>query len=316
MAGNRGVYWFLMVLSVSLMGCKKHREKKAGEKMQEFVIEIGAYARAANSNFILIPQNGIEVFFNKVNPDKGLNTEFVNAVDGVGVEELFYNGGLEVDTYRLEMLQKIKASRKVLVADYISDDGNYMDAFSRAAAKGFLAFPRRSANYDYQYIPDTVLNENVQNITTLSQAKNYLYLISSGAYSDRQVYLEAIRQTNFDVVIIDAFWGEEWLTAQEVASLKIKANGGARLVIAYMSIGSAEKYRYYWKDDWELHHPRWLKKEYDGYPDEIWVKYWKKEWKNIIFGNSDSYTGHILQQGFDGAYLDNVEAFYSLVYND
>ena len=315
MKKNRN-YLFLVLMLVFISGCKKYREKRAGGKMQDFVIEISKYARSSDPDFILIPQNGIEVFFDKVNSDKAINQEFLNAVDGVGVEELFYNGGLEVDDYRLNMLRQIAVSGKVLVADYVSDDINYQDAFSRATAENFLAFPRKSANYDYMQIPDTVPNENALDITTLSQAKNYLYLISTGMYSDKQTYLNAIQQTNFDVLIIDAFWGEEWLTAQEVASLKVKANGGNRLVIAYMSIGSAEKYRYYWKEDWKLHHPHWLKKEYDGYPDEIWVKFWKKDWKDIIYGSSESYTGHLLQQGFDGAYLDNVEAYYFLEYDE
>ena len=54
--------------------------------------------------------------------------------------------------------------------------------------------------------------------------------------------------------------------------------------------------------------PAWLKKEYDGYPDEYWVKFWKKDWKEIIYGNDASYTKKLLNAGFDGAYLDDVFA--------
>ena len=35
-------------------------------------------------------------------------------------------------------------------------------------------------------------------------------------------------------------------TAAEITALKTKANGGKRFIISYVSIGSAEKYRYYW----------------------------------------------------------------------
>lgn len=105
-------------------------------------------------------------------------------------------------------------------------------------------------------------------------------------------------------------------TSSEINQLKIKANGGKRLVISYINIGSAEKFRYYWGKNWGLHHPSWLKRKYDGYDDEFWVKFWKKEWQQIIYSNNNSYMKKIINAGFDGAYLDNVEAYYFLYYKD
>ncbi len=309
-----GLLFVGLLLGVS--SCKTHRSKVRGERMQDFVIELSAYAKSKSPNFIIIPQNGPELFFDQVNADAALNQQFLAAVDGIGVEELFYNGDLMVDDYRLAMLQQIAAFKKVMVADYLNNDASFNDAWFRAENESFIAFPRVSANYDYKLIPSTVHNENALDVTTLQQAQNYLYLISTNGFATKTDFLTAIQQTNFDAIIIDAFWGDSWLSAAEVESLKTKANGGKRLVIAYMSIGSAENYRYYWKDNWKLHRPNWLKKTYDGYPDEFWVKYWKKEWKNIIFGNDDAYTDHIIHQGFDGAYLDNVEAYYFLVYDE
>ena len=37
-------------------------------------------------------------------------------------------------------------------------------------------------------------------------------------------------------------------TFNEIIALKTKKNGGQRLVIAYMSIGEAEDYRFYWQE--------------------------------------------------------------------
>jgi cysteinyl-tRNA synthetase, unknown class len=289
---------------------------KAGVKMQNFIISISEYARAQDPNFILIPQNGEELLFDDVDPENGVNANLVQAIDGYGVEELFYNGAGATDDYRLNMLRKVNTSLKVMVADYLDNDANAATAFQACDAENFIAFPRSTSNYDYKYIPNTVHHENANNIQTLAQAQNYLYLISTDNYSDKATFLSAIQQTNFDVVIIDAFFGDELLTSSEVASLKTKLNGAQRLVISYMSIGSAEKYRYYWKKKWGLHHPLWLKKKYDGYKDEFWVKFWKTEWQNVIYGNDDSYTKKLLDAGFDGAYLDNVEGFYFLYHKD
>jgi cysteinyl-tRNA synthetase len=307
---------FIVIFGCSF-SCKEKKTVKAGVKMQDFIIAISDYARAQDPNFILIPQNGEEVLFEDIDPEKGLNSNLIQAIDGYGVEELFYNGdSYAPDDYRLGMLRKVNSSLKVMVADYLDNDSNAAGSFQSADAEQFIAFPRSNSNYDYKYIPSVVYHENSNNIQALAQAQNYLYLISTDNYSDKASFLSAIQQTNFDVVIIDAFFGDDLLTSDDVTSLKTKLNGGQRLVISYMNIGSAEKYRYYWKKTWGLHHPLWLKKKYDGYKDEIWVKFWKDEWQEIIYGNDDSYTKKLLNAGFDGAYLDNIEGFYFLYHKD
>lgn len=311
----KNLLFFLLILPY-LLACKERKTEKAGVKMQDFIIAISDYARAQDPDFILIPQNGEEVLFEGIDPESAVNSRLVNAIDGYGVEELFFNGSYSPDDYRLAMLRKVSPGLKIMAADYLADDASYNDALQAADAEQFIAFPRYNSNYDYKYIPPTVYHENANDIQTLAQAQNYLYLISTENYSDKASFLTAIQQTNFDVVIIDAFFGDDLLTSSDVASLKTKLNGGQRLVISYMNIGSAEKYRYYWKKSWGLHHPLWLKKKYDGYKDEIWVKFWKDEWKEVIYGNDDSYTKKLLNAGFDGAYLDNIEGFYFLYHKD
>jgi cysteinyl-tRNA synthetase, unknown class len=307
---------FLALICIIAPSCKKKKSDKAGKKMQEFVIELSQYARSKNPNFIVIPQNAPELFFTDLNPDLEINVAFSDAVNGIGVEELFYNGDFAQDDYRLAMLRKIKLKNMVLVADYLKSNGNYSDAQSKASNEGFLSFPRISENYDYKYVPSSVINENSDDIMTLEIAKNYLYLISSENYTSKESYLSAIQNSNFDMIIMDAFYEDALLTSSEVEALKTKANGGKRLVIAYMSVGSAERYRYYFKKNWGLRRPWWLKRKYEGYKDEFWVKFWCKEWKDIIYGTENSYTQKIIDSQFDGAFLDNVEAYYFLYYRD
>lgn len=304
-------------VSLILSSCfKGKRSDKAAEKMQEFVINISEYARSHDADFIIIPQNGIELAFKQMDPNEGLHPQYMAAIDGVGIEELFYDGSYLSDPERLQMLQHVKATKKVMVADYVSSNAQIQDAFDRSTNEGFIAFPRIANNYDYTQIPDSVPFSNATNITELSLAQNYLYLISTDQFTSQQDMISAIAATNFDVVLIDLFFNGTALTTAEVNQLKTKANGAQRLVIAYINIGSAEKFRYYWKKGWGLHHPLWLKRKYDGYEDEFWVKFWKKDWQEIIYGNDDSYMKKILDAGFDGAYLDNVEAYYFLYYKD
>ena len=305
---------FLMIILLSACS-KERRSDKAGTKMQEFVINISNYAREFDSDFIVVPQNGAELAFDELSPDNGLNSAYMAAIDGIGIEELFYNGDLFPEDERLSMLQTLTASKKIMVSEYVTDDLNIQDAIQRNTQEGFICFPRTNLNYDYTQIPDSVINENNNNILSIEDAQNYLYMISTDNYSTKQEMIDSIAATNFDVILIDLFFEDDALSTTEVEQLKTKANGGQRLVISYMNIGAAESYRYYWNPKWKLHRPCWLKKPYDGYVDEIWVKFWKKEWQEIIYGNDNSYTKKIINAGFDGVYLDNVEAYYFLYFD-
>lgn len=299
-----------------LSRCSKEKSRdNAGPKMQDFVIDISKYAKDFDSDFIVIPQNGIELAYNYLDINDGLNTTYMDAIDGFGVEELFYDGSYSIDNERLDLLEGVKSMKQVLVAEYIINEADVEDAILRNTSEGFICFPRVSNNYDYLNIPNEVINENNNDITSLQDVQNYLYLISTDNFASKQAMLDAIAATNFDLILIDLFFNEEQLGRNDVQQLKIKANGGKRLVISYMNIGAAESYRYYWQDKWKLHRPGWLKKRYDGYEDEIWVKFWKDEWRSIIFGNKESYTKRVIDSGFDGVYLDNVEAYYFLYFD-
>lgn len=318
---NKRTEGMKLLISLSLLflfcGCSKENlSNKAYEKMQNFVVNISNYAKGYDANFIIIPQNGIELAFNNADSSEGLNSTFLSAIDGFGIEELFYYGTYNLDNERLSMLQKIKVSKKILVSEYVADNENIADAINRNYNVGFICFARTSSNYHYLQIPDSVIHPNANNITHLSLAQNYLYLISNENFSSKHDMLNAISLTNYDVILIDLFFNETEWTSTEVNRLKIKANGGQRIVISYINIGSAENYRYYWKKGWGLHHPLWLKRKYEGYPDEFWVKFWEKDWQDIIYGNNNSYMKKILDAEFDGAYLDNVEAYYAIYYKD
>jgi cysteinyl-tRNA synthetase len=305
---------FLTFLSIACS--KEKRSDLAAEKMQEFVISISSYAKNIKSGFIIIPQNGIELAYNNTDPGDALNTAYLNAIDGIGVEALFYEGELIAEDERLGMLQQLKTTKKIMVAEYLNDKNYVSDALTRNYNEGFICFPRVSSNYDYKEIPDSTPHSDTSNIFSLSDAQNYLYLINTENFQSKEEMINAIAATDFDIVLIDLFFNESALTAAEISILKKKPNGARRLVIAYMNIGSAEKFRYYWKKTWGVHHPLMLKRKYEGYDDEIWVKFWKSEWQDIIYGNDDSYTKKIIDAGFDGAYLDNVEAYYFLYYKD
>jgi len=310
---------FLAIGTIMLIttACSKEKKaQKAANKMQEFVIDISNYARSFDNDFIVIPQNGVELAFNQATTEDGINMPYMNAINGLGVEELFFNGKYSLDKERLDLLNQLKSSKKILVSEYVSANSDNFNAFKLNYDQEFICFVRENSNYNYTLIPDSVPNENNKDIHELQQVENFLYLISTDNFASKTEMIQKISASNYDLIITDLFFNDVAFSETEINQLKTKANGGKRIVLSYINIGSAEKFRYYWKKGWGLHHPLWLKKKYEGYEDEFWVKFWKKEWQDIIFGNDNSYIKKIIDAGFDGIYLDNVEAYYFLYYNN
>jgi endo-alpha-1,4-polygalactosaminidase (GH114 family) len=61
----------------------------------------------------------------------------------------------------------------------------------------------------------------------------------------RKAYIEELAASEWDAFYIDAHFGGGALTKEEVETLKWKPQGGRRQVIAYLSIGTTELYRWY-----------------------------------------------------------------------
>ena len=139
--------------------------------------------------------------------------------------------------------------------------------------------------------------------------RNFLYLLDSSRYSSKAALLKAIGDTHYDAVILDAFHEDVRLTASDTTLLKTKAGGGSRLIIAYMSLGEAEDYRYYWQEKWDSSPPAWLTQVNPDWVGNYKVRYWDPVWQRIIYGENDSYLRKILDAGFDGVYLDIIDAF-------
>ena len=289
--------------------------EKAGKKMQEFVIQISNFARKQKADFIVIPQNGSELAFENVNPNKPLYQPYLKAIDGIAIEELFYDEKGNADEYRIANLKKLSTNKKIIVSEFVKDSAFIEKTNQDNLNAGFVPFIRTADNYHYHLLPSIKNDENDNNITKLDDVKNFLYLINVDDFDTKKELIDAVGQTNYDLVLIDLYYYSFPFTKAELELLKKKKNGGNRLVISYLNIGAAENWRGYWQSDWKLGKPKWLKKNYKGYDNEIYTEFWEKDWQKIIVGNPDSYMQKIINAGFDGVFLDNVEAYYALYNN-
>lgn len=181
-----------------------------------------------------------------------------------------------------------------------------------------------------------------------------LATIHSWGYQLQRVEIARMQQSPFDLVVVDySNIGSEAgrFTNEDIQRLKQKPDGGRRVVLAYMSIGEAEDYRYYWRSDWveainipddaspirpaqprapvsradqgtirlrplrlpKLSAPSWLGRENEGWNGNFLVRYWDPGWQSIFVTGQQSYLSRILAAGFDGVYLDRVDAFQTIV---
>jgi cysteinyl-tRNA synthetase, unknown class len=131
----------------------------------------------------------------------------------------------------------------------------------------------------------------------------------SWGYQLRNIEPSVIAASAYDVVVIDFAQQGRPFTPAEVAAMRAKPDGGRRIVLAYLSIGEAERYRFYWQPAWYLTPPAWIGPENPEWRGNYLVRYWEPAWQNLMFGAPDSYLDRILSAGFDGVYLDRVDAY-------
>lgn len=288
------------------------------QDMRNFVQAISAYGEENIPNFIIIPQNGQEIVTQNGEEDGEPETEYLNAIDGVGREDLFY--GYDNDNkptpegeknYMIAFLDICEQyGIEVLTTDYCSSYDKVDDSYTYNEAKNYISFasPQRELNIIPDY-PSEPYNVNSFDIQSLANSKNFLYLINPENFATKQDFISAVSQTDYDIIIMDCFFNNEEFTASEINSLKTKKNSGIRIVISYMSIGEVENYRYYWQDSWINSPPSWLEDENPDWEGNYKVRYWEKDWQSIIYGNDNSYLKKIINAGFDGVYLDIIDAF-------
>ncbi|WP_430907193.1 endo alpha-1,4 polygalactosaminidase [Maribacter sp. 2-571] len=324
---------FLMMLALIATGCGRHKGKMAQtvnedvtpeqrnyrNDMRGFIRQISAYAKARDSSFYVIPQNGIELVTDTGYADGSPILHYLNAIDGNGQENLHY--GYHSDNSKTPKRSKEymkgllavsqRAGNTILVIDYCSSEKKIADAFDQSYSEGYVPFVATERNLTV--IPkfgERRYRENTRNIRSLADAENFLFFLNYERFESKPEVLNAIARSNYDIVFIDLFFHDgTTFSAEEVQRLKTKANGSERLVCCYMSIGEAEDYRYYWKKGWATNRPSWLEKENKRWAGNYKVRYWEKDWQGIIMGSQNAYLDKIIDTGFDGVYLDIVDAF-------
>ncbi len=150
----------------------------------------------------------------------------------------------------------------------------------------------------------TATTENPQ----LVEVRHRLYLIDVNLDEDT---VDLIAESDHDMVVLDFIPSERENTGYPMAQVVARLQQAAhpKLGLAYIDIGEAEEYRTYWQDGWLPGDPDWVVgTNPDGWEGNFPVAFWHDEWREIWLAEG-GHIEAIVAAGFDGVYLDWVEAY-------
>jgi cysteinyl-tRNA synthetase, unknown class len=138
-AGFDGVYLDtpLAYEEIDLSLVKGETRETLARRMVDLIVRISQYAKQARPGFLVFPQNS---------PELQEFSGYTAAIDGIGMEELFFLATDERCTEdfckeNLDATRKLRSAGKlVLAVDYATDDGNVAKACQRYRDEGFTGY--------------------------------------------------------------------------------------------------------------------------------------------------------------------------------
>ncbi len=297
------------------------------EEMRMFVQRISAYARRNKPNFVVIAKDGLDLLVKRDATDETKTSParaYMRAIDGIMQEGLFFAeargdrpfGSPPVADRQTPMLALADYAKnnglKVLTLDYGKDIKIIDQARKMANERGFLSYVSDVPSQDIYKLPTHPARpplENSKSILSLDMVQNYATIRNSAPFGQQAQFALQMHETNYDALLVEVFHGRKPLSRQAVETLKYKKVGARRMVFAYMNVGTAASYHYYWKSNWREGSPFWISAPLPNDPDRYNVEFWRPDWQGVMSGNTNSFLYGIIAQGFDGVVIDGLSAF-------
>ena len=198
---------FVLSLNCVENGLYKLEDKKDfRSEMRSFVVGISKYAKNYSPGFIIIPQNGHELLTDNGESTGNLVTSYTNAIDGVGREDLYYGYDSDNEATPVNITNAMIAfmdlaknnNIQVLTTDYCFTHANMDDSYTQNNNKGYISFAAESRELDIiPTYPADPYHLNVNNISNLANARNFLYLINPDNFGSKDAFLNALNAMMF-----------------------------------------------------------------------------------------------------------------------
>ena len=226
--------------------------------MREIIQELSQYADSRDPSFVVVARPGFELLrwdqrevilaeAKRPNvatmPDDAMTPlgepmrRYIQANDGIALSNQFCGQGRPM----ARLARFIDMGVKVMSVEHCGSDAAAVSVLDRAAESGIVSHADGDTWDQFDRIPvRRPSRENSDNVEAVDDAQNMMISINNKAYGSRDDWLLAVADTNYDVVVVDAFFdGNEALTRDDVHRLKFKALGARRLVLAWMDISHA-----------------------------------------------------------------------------
>ena len=168
--------------------------------------------------------------------------------------------------------------------------------------------PSALAGPDRSQVAPPSARQVSQRIPALGGVTSWFYYLDVNLEPET---VEQIATSSFDMVVLDFIPSEANNTDYPMAAVVDRLHGAAhpKLVLAYIDIGQAESFRSYWPVGWRVGDPEWIVgSDPDGWAENFPVAYWYDEWQALWLGERGLLAA-IVEAGFDGVYLDWIEAY-------
>lgn len=230
-------------------------------------------------------------------PEETLDHQIFDKIDGVVYNNL-YCSQRKIDSFLKN------TNKKIATISYCATDKSYDQAAVLSTKEKVLFYGFENPQTAFQYISkQPIINENAHNIFNLREAENISFLINDSHYNDKADMIKDIRDSNYDVVVINPLFHDTLpFSKEEVVQLQYKKSGPKRLIIALQNVSEAFKSHYYWQEDWQINSPKWLKRASLVNKNAYITAYWSEDWQKIV----SNYFKSIVDSGYDGVFFTGI----------
>ena len=303
------------------------------KEMRDIIASLVSYAKKHNPDFIFLTHEGTDILYkslweyhldgyneartHRINANdpsflltleqraeeiatlmKNDKTPFAPGIDGIVLNNVICE--------QRDIPEKIKDSNKKIISIDKCENGEFYDrGIKYALENNMLFYGFINSDTSFKKIRNQpLINENARNIFTLSDASNISFFLDDSLYNNKQDFIEDVASSNFDIVIINpTFQNKSPFSADEVNRLRLKKNGTKRLLIAAQNLSEAKNSDYFWRNNWQIENPSFIRRESFVCKDGYIMEYWQKPWREII----SEYFKSIIRTGYDGVFFTGLE---------
>ena len=278
------------------------------------LLDIGLYEASLEGyniarNKILGKEDTTFLQHNYQNKNSEDSLVYLKSLDGILLNNLFCPSSNNSKFPNVLKENKIK----IASVEYCPTEEDLDEAIQESVGTNIMLYAFTNPKQAFRNISkQMIINENAKNIFEIKQAQNILILTNDKDYNTKAEFILALRNTNFDIVIIPALFHEkEAYTKDEINSLKIKKNGTSRLVLAELNISEISPEQIFWNKEWNINQPTWIKRPSIATKNAYITEYWHPKWQKML----SFYMKGIVDSGFSGVLytgLNNYEYFDKL----